>query len=102
MKATLRTGPQQRLQLEAVAGAVVLQVIQTPNPSPQAGWASQRVLTISLTPTQAGALCDMLAGVGCVAEEQAFDIDVAVAMAASGLPQAQVEAALEDQRRAAP
>ncbi len=77
MKASLRLPQGVTLQVQAIAGEVFLQIISGPG-------TVRPVTTARLRPQDAGAFLDMLAGVACIAEEQAFDLDLAVAMAASG------------------
>lgn len=98
MKATLRIGELQRLQIEATAGDVLLQIINEPAPSSVPGRAPPfpSVRTARLTATQAAILIDTLAGVACVAEEQAFELDMAAALRPMGMQPRDLSAAADD------
>lgn len=95
MKATLRIDDTQRLQIEATAGDVLLQLI-TDQPMSIRGSYPPKVATARLTATQAAILIDTLAGVACVAEEQAYEIDLAAALKPLGMQPRDLRATADD------
>lgn len=80
MRADFLTPAGSRITAEAVAGSLVLQLVR---PMGAAGVAA---ITVALTTEQAAQLLDVLAGVACIAEEQAFELDTLAALAAAGMP----------------
>lgn len=73
MMAALPVDDGTRIELDAKFGRVNLK-LRRPG----------QVMSMSLTTTDAGLLIDLLAGVACIADEQAFELDCLVALAEMG------------------
>ena len=101
MRVTVRVSNSQRMQIDATAGHVILQII-TDGALHFHGRHPPHVGATRLTTAQAAALIDTLGTLACVAEEQAHGLGLGAAPAPVSMPPRNLYAAADDLASASP